>query len=957
MLPSSSLPVLRPPEPGQPTRACHLPVRVRRGPFRWRAVRFATVAATCTVVTLAVLGLLTHAGVGKLTADGIGYALGAQLNFVLSATFTWGDRKPRRAQQAGRAGVALAWAWLARWAKFNAVALAALTVDELVFAGLLRANVPLLPAGLAGIGVAAVLTFTANQVLTFPAVKGSGDAERRPPVDQILARAQRDGVAFFLPAYNEAANLQVIVPRMVDYFCYLSCPFTVIIVDDGSARDETYEVAERLAEAYPGRVQALHHARNEGYGAALRSGLHAALETSHDLIGFCDSDGQFDIGSFGTLLGAMQDQHADVAIGYRIVRADSLGRRLMGRGWQMLSRLVLGLHGVRDVDCGFKLFTRPVLADVLPDLGSRHATASPEILYRVTSAGYRIAQAGVTHWPRVHGRQTGASPGVVLASMLQLIRLRAQLGVRVAARYQAWLVGLAAAVLSVAAYTVTAHLHAVTLYVDAISHEEIARRVVDGTSPGLAQLGGVWLPLQHLLMLPFVWDNSFYSDGFAGSIVSMAAFVATAVLVYKIVVGLTRQPVAGVVALAVFALNPNMLYMQSTPMTEPLLYCMTAAAIYCVQQWADTDRYQYLVGGAVFSFLGTLTRYETWPITVCLGVAVAIIAWLRSAGPADTGHRRAAVTDRVTVFCVLALSGIAGWVVWNWILTGNPLSFQDGPYANPSLWLTAGDLGLHHWSVAVKTWLYAMQDDETWPVLALAGAGLAWMAATEWRSRRGFARTLPVLSLLIMVPFFIASIYTGERPLYVVQLYGRFVNVRFALIMLLPAAIFIGYLVGTLTAGRFGGSSRAARWRRWIMLSAAGMVLVVVASIGYGLVHYRNVATYNEPAEGNETGPSQGVVTFLKSHYNGGRVLMQSVGNEIVAFMLPSNELIYEGSYGQWQPALQDPAANHIRWIVEWCGSHPDQVCTTEKTAQLKPYKLVYSSANGTYEVYEMRKG
>src|ERR1039457_4972366 len=123
----------------------------------------------------------------------------------------------------------------------------------------------------------------------------------RPRLGDIRSRAQRDGVAFFMPAYHEAANLRVLVPRTVDYFRRLACPFTVIIVDDGSTRDDTYETAERLAQAFPGQVQAIHHPQNKGYGAALRSGIRGALRTGHRLIAFCDADGQFDIQSFGTL--------------------------------------------------------------------------------------------------------------------------------------------------------------------------------------------------------------------------------------------------------------------------------------------------------------------------------------------------------------------------------------------------------------------------------------------------------------------------------------------------------------------------------------------------------------------------------------------------------------------------------------------------------------------------------
>ena len=104
---------------------------------------------------------------------------------------------------------------------------------------------------------------------------------------------------------------------------------------------------------------------------------------------------------------------------------------------------------------------------------------------------------------------------------------------------------------------VTDRMGAVLLYKDSISHLEIARRVLDSTSPGLAQLGAVWLPLPHLVMLPLVWDNTLYYDGFAGTITSMIAFVAMEVLMYRLVADLTGRKFAGIVAAADWCLTPT----------------------------------------------------------------------------------------------------------------------------------------------------------------------------------------------------------------------------------------------------------------------------------------------------------------------------------------------------------------------------------------------------------------
>ncbi len=130
----------------------------------------------------------------------------------------------------------------------------------------------------------------------------------------------------------------------------------------------------------------------------------------------------------------------------------------------------------------------------------------------------------------------------------------------------------AACVLSVAAY-LHFYPHGETIaYGDAKSHLLIARRVLFADTPGVGQLGGVWLPLPHILMLPLIWNNWAYYSGFAGSVVMMLAYVACRVLVYKFVWHLTRQRWAALCGTAVFALNPNVLYMQSTPMTELLMF-------------------------------------------------------------------------------------------------------------------------------------------------------------------------------------------------------------------------------------------------------------------------------------------------------------------------------------------------------------------------------------------------
>jgi hypothetical protein len=159
--------------------------------------------------------------------------------------------------------------------------------------------------------------------------------------------------------------------------------------------------------------------------------------------------------------------------------------------------------------------------------------------------------------------------------------------------------------------------------------------------------------------------------------------------------------------------------------------------------------------------------------------------------------------------------------------------------------------------------------------------------------------------------------------------------------MLLPTATFVGYLVGLLR--RF----------RPAMYAAGGLVLVLAAGLNVFLLRQHDVATFNEGAQTSLTDTDQArIATFFKGHYSGGRVLMDSFGNEDVVFEVPSSELVYEGSYQQWLPALQHPAGSHISWIIARCGSHPDEVCRSVTKARLSGYDLVYQFPDRPNSLY-----
>jgi len=184
------------------------------------------------------------------------------------------------------------------------------------------------------------------------------------------------------------------------------------------------------------------------------------------------------------------------------------------------------------------------------------------------------------------------------------------------------LVGCAAA--SLAALWWSWRNHALLNYGDALAHLHIARRVFDSHQPRLSQLGSVWLPLPHLLMLPFVQVYSWWANGAAALPASMLAYIASCVGMYK----LTRrwlEPAPSMLALAFFALNPNLLYLQTTAMTEPLFVCeMVWVALWMVewrQSLDDAPQRAARLQGYIAAMLvaAVFTRYDGW--------IMALLAW------------------------------------------------------------------------------------------------------------------------------------------------------------------------------------------------------------------------------------------------------------------------------------------------------------------------------------------
>ncbi|MCM8774754.1 MAG: glycosyltransferase family 2 protein [Candidatus Omnitrophica bacterium] len=220
-------------------------------------------------------------------------------------------------------------------------------------------------------------------------------------------------ISAFFPAYNEERNLSRMVTALRQVLSEVSRRYEIIIVDDGSA-DGTKALAEKLALQYP-EVRVVHHPKNLGYGAAIRSGIRASR---YSVIFFTDGDCQFDVREICQLLPHIHSY--DIVTGYRQKRADPFARWLYSRGWNLAIRLLLGVK-VKDLNCAFKMFKAEGVK-TLP-LKSTGALINAEILYYAQKKGLHVCEVPVRHYPRPAGNQTGGNPRVILRAFRELFQL------------------------------------------------------------------------------------------------------------------------------------------------------------------------------------------------------------------------------------------------------------------------------------------------------------------------------------------------------------------------------------------------------------------------------------------------------------------------------------------------------------------------------------------------------
>ncbi len=416
-------------------------------------------------------------------------------------------------------------------------------------------------------------------------------------------------------------------------------------------------------------------------------------------------------------------------------------------------------------------------------------------------------------------------------------------------------------------------------YGDAEAHLNIARRVLDSRTPGLEQLGTVWLPLPHLLMLPFVARDGWWRSGVAGAIPSAACFVAAGAFLFAAARRCFSSQAAAWTAALLFALNPNILYLQSAPMTEPIFAAALTGLVWAVLCFRDSQSLPALLAAAAASGAASLTRYEGWFLAPFAALLVFIAA----------RNKRHAL-----LFAVVAALGPLAWLAHNQYYYSNALEFYNGDYSAMAIYKRQLAQGMarypgdHDWAKALEYYFAAMKLTLGWPALLTGATGVAVTVVK---------RTWWPLPLLVLAPaFYVWSIHSSGTPIYVPGLWpNAWYNTRYGLAAL-P-------LVAFATAGLVAALPRRAQPG-----AALGLVaLMVGAAVAAGPPATWKESEVNSVARRAWT---RQAADLLRERYRPGSGVIYSFGDLTGVLReagIPLREGHHEGNRPTWDAAAQRP--------------------------------------------------
>jgi hypothetical protein len=530
-----------------------------------------------------------------------------------------------------------------------------------------------------------------------------------------------------------------------------------------------------------------------------------------------------------------------------------------------------------------------------------------------------------------------------------------------------FLVGQIAAMISIAAFFYYLRRGDLLLYGDAVAHINIARRVIDSRTPGLLQLGTVWLPLPHLAMLPFLIFKWMWQTGIGGSIPSMCAYVLSVTGVFRLmqtVLGSNNHERSGTdfaawFAATIFALNPNLIYLQITAMTEPIylaffiwtLVFVCTALRGCVAGDAKKTTSSLISAGLCLAG-ACLSRYDGWFLAAVITTVLLFLSRL---------PRFALLRPGVKKFALIAAAAPALWIAYNFAIYHNPLEFANGPYSAKAIEqkaIIAGSPphpGIHNLSVAFRYFFKSAElnlAEGKWQAFWVSSLLLGTAIVVLFQRR-----LWPLLFLWIPVPFYMISIAHSGVPLFVPSWWPfSSYNVRYGVEML-PA--FAGFTaVAAYGVIRFATSTR-------VRLSIS-IVFGIIVAASYVQVWRAGPESFQEAAISSRSriALETAVAARLELLPTDSTFLMY-LGDHVGALQqagISLSRVINEGNHrpwkrpadpdGLWERALKNPAT-YADYVIAF---DTDPVASCANKSELAPLAILRVTAQPEATIYRTLK-
>lgn len=413
---------------------------------------------------------------------------------------------------------------------------------------------------------------------------------------------------------------------------------------------------------------------------------------------------------------------------------------------------------------------------------------------------------------------------------------------------------------------------------DAKAHLVVARRILDSLTPSWEQIGAVWLPLPHLLNALPVQVDVLYRTGASAVAISIVSFAVTVACASAIVRTLTGSRTGAFLAAALVAGNPNVLYLQSTPMTEPLLFGLSSLVVLHLTQWALSDvlPMRRAVGWTIV--LAALTRYEAWPIIGAAMLLAAVVKWRRGSAFLDVAGEMAwlalypAVT--VLVFVGMSYASTGQWFVTSGFYVPDP-TLEGQPLV---VWM------------AIRHGLGTLAS-ERFVVAAEVSIAVVLLVSVISRTRASYVMALALLASLAL-PFFA---FMSGHPF----------RIRYEVPLIVGSAVAVGTAVSML---------------RWLAPLLAIPLLVLIQWQVHPFDDRAPMVLEAQLDRTNSMG-RRAVTTCLQRSYDGSTI-MASMGSLAHYMQELSNagfalkDFVHEGSGPIWHEAYYGNPSPFVGWVL-----------------------------------------